>query len=138
VEGAPWKRALIGALRVELCDLPSLKRIVVAIDPNADTEEDSKECGIVYVGLSIGLGFARQGHARRAGECVQYRPIVSVAAMVDLRAGWRGPFLLEGLVLISKRRVVPLVVFLDGGVEAPSNAHAGAVSGTLEDGTINW
>ncbi len=40
-------------LRVELRDLPPLKRIVVAIDPNASTEEDSNECGIICAGLGI-------------------------------------------------------------------------------------
>jgi phage terminase large subunit-like protein len=53
VEGSLWKRALIDALRVELRDLPPLKRIVVAIDPNASTEEDANECGIVCAGLGI-------------------------------------------------------------------------------------
>ena len=40
VEGALWKRASIEALRVQVHELPPLKRIVVAIDPNASTEED--------------------------------------------------------------------------------------------------
>jgi len=51
IEGALWKRSLIDALRVRTQDLPPLKRIVVAIDPNASSEEDSNECGIVCVGL---------------------------------------------------------------------------------------
>ena len=32
-------------------DLLPLKRIVVAIDPNASSEEDSNECGIICAGL---------------------------------------------------------------------------------------
>jgi predicted phage terminase large subunit-like protein len=51
VEGALWRRSVIDALRVELSDIPPLKRIVVAIDPNASSNEDSNECGIVCVGL---------------------------------------------------------------------------------------
>jgi phage terminase large subunit-like protein len=53
MEGALWKRALIDATRVRVCDLPPLKRIVVAIDPNASSAEDSNECGIVCAGLGI-------------------------------------------------------------------------------------
>jgi hypothetical protein len=36
---------------VRVQDLPPLKRIVVAIDPNASSDEDSKECGIICAGL---------------------------------------------------------------------------------------
>jgi phage terminase large subunit-like protein len=51
VEGALWKRSLIDALRVRVQDLPPLERIVVAIDPNASSQEDANECGIVCAGL---------------------------------------------------------------------------------------
>ena len=51
MEGALWKRSLIDGLRVQVQDLPPLKRIVVAIDPNASSEEDSNECGIICAGL---------------------------------------------------------------------------------------
>jgi phage terminase large subunit-like protein len=53
IEGALWKRSLDDALRVRVQDLPPLKRIVVAIDPNASSEEDSNECGIICAGLGI-------------------------------------------------------------------------------------
>jgi phage terminase large subunit-like protein len=53
VEGSLWKRAIIESLRVRVEDIPPLKRIVVAIDPNASTAEESNECGIVCVGLGI-------------------------------------------------------------------------------------
>jgi phage terminase large subunit-like protein len=51
IEGALWKRSLVDALRVQVHDLPPLKRIVVAIDPNASSEENSNECGIICPGL---------------------------------------------------------------------------------------
>jgi predicted phage terminase large subunit-like protein len=51
IEGALWMRSQIEALRVEEYQLPPLNRIVVAIDPNASSEEDSNECGIVCAGL---------------------------------------------------------------------------------------
>ena len=46
-----WKRSQIEALRVQEHQLRPLNRIVVAIDPNASSEEDSNECGIVCAGL---------------------------------------------------------------------------------------
>jgi len=51
MEGALWKRSIIDALRVQEHELPPLKRIVVAIDPNASSNDESNECGIVCVGL---------------------------------------------------------------------------------------
>jgi len=53
LEGALWKRALIDALRVKLEDVPPIERIVVAIDPNASSQEDSNECGIICAGLGV-------------------------------------------------------------------------------------
>jgi phage terminase large subunit-like protein len=53
IEGALWKRSLIDALRVRVQDLPPLKRIVVAVDQNASSEEDSNECGIICAGLGV-------------------------------------------------------------------------------------
>jgi phage terminase large subunit-like protein len=51
VEGSLWKRDLIEQLRIVENQLPSLNRIVVAIDPNASSAEDSNEYGIVCVDL---------------------------------------------------------------------------------------
>jgi len=53
LEGALWKRGFIDALRVKLSDVPPIERIVVAIDPNASSQEDSNECGIICAGLGI-------------------------------------------------------------------------------------
>lgn len=53
VEGALWKRSLIEGLRTRLEQLPPMKRIVVAIDPNASTEDGSNECGIICAGLGV-------------------------------------------------------------------------------------
>jgi predicted phage terminase large subunit-like protein len=53
LEGALWKRGLIDALRVKLADVPPIERIVVAIDPNASSQEDSNECGIICAGLGV-------------------------------------------------------------------------------------
>lgn len=51
IEEALWKRSQIEPSRVQEYQLPPLNRIVVAIDPNASSEEDSNECGIVCAGL---------------------------------------------------------------------------------------
>jgi predicted phage terminase large subunit-like protein len=53
VEGALWKRAVIDALRVKLENVPPIERIVVAIDPNASSEDAANECGIVCAGLGV-------------------------------------------------------------------------------------
>jgi phage terminase large subunit-like protein len=57
MEGALWKRSIIDALRVNLADIPPLVRVVVAIDPNASSNDDSNECGIICAGLG------QNGHA---------------------------------------------------------------------------
>jgi phage terminase large subunit-like protein len=51
MEGALWRRSVIDALRVRLQDIPPLVRVVVAIDPNASSNDDSNECGIICAGL---------------------------------------------------------------------------------------
>ena len=51
LEGALWKRSVIDAGRISLAELPPLKRIVVAIDPNAKSTENSNECGIIAAGI---------------------------------------------------------------------------------------
>jgi phage terminase large subunit-like protein len=53
LEGALWKRALIDALRVKLDNVPPIERVVVAIDPNASSQDDANECGIVCAGLGV-------------------------------------------------------------------------------------
>lgn len=47
--GALWKRDLIDSLRVDAA--PSMKRIVVAIDPAATSNQDSDETGMIVAGL---------------------------------------------------------------------------------------
>lgn len=47
---ALWKRANIDAHRITLDQLPSLQRIVVAIDPAVTSNEDSDETGIIVAG----------------------------------------------------------------------------------------
>lgn len=51
VDGALWTRGLIEANRVRTH--PTLKRIVIAIDPAVTAEEDSDETGIVPAGLGM-------------------------------------------------------------------------------------
>ena len=50
MDGALWNMELLEELRVEKA--PPLKRIVVAIDPAATSEEESNETGIVAVGVA--------------------------------------------------------------------------------------
>lgn len=51
LEGALWKRSNIDANRIQLHELPPLKRIVVAIDPAISSNENSNETGIIAAGL---------------------------------------------------------------------------------------
>lgn len=51
--GALWVRDLIEALRVKLEAVPELKRIVVAIDPNASSKEGANAAGIMVGGRGM-------------------------------------------------------------------------------------
>jgi phage terminase large subunit-like protein len=53
MEGALWRRSVIENSRVELSQVPPLRRIVVAIDPAASSEENSNETGIICAGLGV-------------------------------------------------------------------------------------
>jgi predicted phage terminase large subunit-like protein len=53
LEGALWKRSQIDATRIPLTALPPLRRIVIAIDPNASSEENANEAGIVAAGIDF-------------------------------------------------------------------------------------
>jgi len=53
VAGALWSRARIEDLRVAPVEVPTLTRIVVAIDPAGSSGEDANETGIVCAGLGI-------------------------------------------------------------------------------------
>jgi phage terminase large subunit-like protein len=60
-EGALWNRDLLEANRVT--DMPSMKRIVVAIDPAVSNLETSAETGIIVAGLGI------DGHGYVLEDC---------------------------------------------------------------------
>lgn len=49
IEGALWSRAQLDALRV--AEAPELKRVVVAVDPNATGGEAANSAGIIVVGV---------------------------------------------------------------------------------------
>lgn len=51
VSGALWTRDSIERLRVAESDKPTMRRIIVAIDPSASSDEDSDEAGVVVCGL---------------------------------------------------------------------------------------
>ena len=51
VEGSLWKRKWIDEKRVKT--YPTMKRIVVAIDPSVTSDEGSDECGMMIGGLGI-------------------------------------------------------------------------------------
>lgn len=51
--GALWTRAVLESCRVWLKDVPTLRRVVVAVDPAVTAREDSDETGIMAVGLGV-------------------------------------------------------------------------------------
>jgi phage terminase large subunit-like protein len=51
VEGALWSRAQIDRLRVDPADLPPLRRIVVAVDPNVSSKQGADSAGILVVAI---------------------------------------------------------------------------------------
>jgi phage terminase large subunit-like protein len=58
VVGALWKMSDIESTRYRAEDLPTLRRIVVAVDPAVTSGEDSDETGIVVIGLGAdGRGY---------------------------------------------------------------------------------
>lgn len=66
VSGALWNRSLIEQCRVRPESVPSMRRIVVAIDPSATSGEDADEAGIVCVGLGQdGHGYVLEDASER-------------------------------------------------------------------------
>ncbi len=64
-EGALWKRGQIEALRV--VKAPELRRVVVAVDPEATSGEDSAETGIIVAGEGLdGHGYVLDDRSLRA------------------------------------------------------------------------
>lgn len=53
VEGALWTRAMIDAALAPRDPLPSMKRVVVAIDPAVSSTEQSDETGILVAGVGV-------------------------------------------------------------------------------------
>ena len=65
-EGALWTREMIDAAQVSPSALPSMKRLVVALDPAATSEEHSNEFGIIVAGLgSDNRGYVLEDHTKR-------------------------------------------------------------------------
>jgi phage terminase large subunit-like protein len=101
LEGALWKRALIDSLRVKLSDVPPIERIVVAIDPNASSQEDSNECGIICAGLGI------DGHGY----------VLDDASGVMAPADWAA----EAISLYHRRRADRIIAERNNGGEMVEN-----------------
>lgn len=64
--GALWRRAAFEALRCRPDAVPTLKRVVVAIDPAASSAEGADETGIIAAGLGTdGHGYVLDDHSGR-------------------------------------------------------------------------
>ena len=65
IPGALWNRAMLDSGRVS--SFPELKRVVIGIDPEATSTEDSAETGIVAAGISEdGQGYVLGDYSLRA------------------------------------------------------------------------
>jgi len=51
IEGALWSRDQIDACRIKRGDAPSLRRIVIAVDPPGGSAKSNAECGIIVAGI---------------------------------------------------------------------------------------
>jgi phage terminase large subunit-like protein len=51
VVGSLWRREQIEDKRIKLADVPTLKRVVIAIDPSMTSKEKSDECGLIAAGV---------------------------------------------------------------------------------------
>ena len=78
VPGALWARTRIEGLRISKEQLPSLSRIVVAIDPAVTSGEDADETGIIVAGLD------RNGHGYVLDDLSgQYQPLEWAAKAIE-------------------------------------------------------
>lgn len=53
VEGALWTKAQIDRLRLPPKDVPPLRRIVVAVDPNVSSSQSADSAGIIVAGIEM-------------------------------------------------------------------------------------
>lgn len=61
VPGALWTRDLVDRARIELGLVPTLTRVVVAIDPSVSNNQSSDECGLIVAGRdAVGQGYLLQ------------------------------------------------------------------------------
>ncbi len=139
LEGALWKRALIDALRIKTQDVPAIQRVVVAIDPNASSQDDSNECGIVCAGLGLdGHGYviedasAVMAPAEWAAEAIglyhRFQGDRIIAETKQWRSNGRGD-----LAHDRSPRAVPLRL----GVARQSHTRAEPVSALCEQGRVH-
>jgi phage terminase large subunit-like protein len=99
VEGALWTRHRIERMRIRVpnmhsiaeyraAGLPSLQRIVVAVDPNASSGEASNSAGVVVVGRGTGTGQARRGYVLEDRTVERGGPRAWATAAVEAYYDW--------------------------------------------------
>lgn len=78
VEGALWSREQIERLRVQ--DAPPMQRIVVAVDPNASSDEAANSAGVIVAGIGAA---DRRGYVLADRTVVRGGPRAWARAAVD-------------------------------------------------------
>lgn len=81
VEGALWRLAQIDARRIDPADVPPLNRIVVAVDPNASSDEAANDAGVIVVGRNNDFG--RRAYVLADRTITKGGPRAWAAAAVD-------------------------------------------------------
>ena len=83
--GALWTRKVIDDCRVTKDQVPSFRRVVVAIDPAVTSGEEADETGIVVVGLGQdGHGYVLEDGSGR------YKPMEWAVKAIELKEKWNG------------------------------------------------
>jgi len=136
VPGALWTRDVIEAARLRAA--PDLKRVVVAIDPAATSQEGSDETGIVVAGLGgdgqgyvledLSLRASPEGWARRAVEA--YRRWSADRLVAEVNQG-------GDMVASTLRMVDPSAAFRAVRATRGKYLRAEPVSALYEQGRVH-
>jgi phage terminase large subunit-like protein len=70
IPGALWTREMLDKLRVNVKDLPALKRIVVAIDPSGASGEEDEDSSVNMIGIVVaGLSYTGKAYVLADRTC---------------------------------------------------------------------
>jgi phage terminase large subunit-like protein len=77
VEGALWNREQLEKIRIDPQQVPPLRRIVVAVDPNTTSGEAANDAGIIVAGEGQSVASEARQHGERYGYVIADRTTTS-------------------------------------------------------------